>query len=212
MFIIGCEKEEENIVKDIDGNVYKTVKIGNIVWMAENLRTTRFNTGHKIQMITDSAEWMNHGGPAYCYYNNDVNNVKTYGLLYNWEFPSLYGLCPKGWSVPGEGAWDNLMEYLGGKEVAGGKLKDTTLWMNPNIGATNESGFTALPAGCRGSSFQGMGWYTVWWSDTYGYADPPFYEEGPTSYSLYNNDTFFYKSYNNPRLMGYSIRCIKNIE
>jgi uncharacterized protein (TIGR02145 family) len=135
--------------KDVDGNVYNTVTIGAQVWMAENLRTTKYNDGTSIPLVTDSTKWSDLSTPAHCWYNNDKASYKaTYGALYNWYTVATDNLCPTGWHVPTTAEWQILKDYLG-SSVDGGKLKEsgTTHWKSPNKGATNESGFTALPGG-----------------------------------------------------------------
>ncbi|MFC0876472.1 FISUMP domain-containing protein [Saccharicrinis sp. FJH2] len=139
-------------VTDAVGNTYNTVTIGNQVWMKENLKTTKFNDGTPIPEVTDNNGWSAANTPAYCWYNNDSNTYKAiYGALYNWQTMNSGKLCPTGWHVPSNEEWHVLENFLG-NSVAGGKIKSTTNdWRTPNVGATNESGFTALPAGYRGS-------------------------------------------------------------
>lgn len=137
---------------DIDGNKYKTVIIGEQVWMAENLRTTKYIDGTSIPLITDGTTWSTYNDGAYCYYANDTNNQVIYGNLYNWyTVVDNRKLCPSGWHVPTMSDANALRTYLGGESIAGGKLKEvgTNHWDSPNTGATNESGFSALPSGNR---------------------------------------------------------------
>jgi uncharacterized protein (TIGR02145 family) len=155
-------------IKDADGNLYSAVKIGNQIWMGENLRTTKYNDGTPIPLKTDNLEW-GELNEAYCWYDNDeVKYKSTYGALYNWLTISTGKLCPTGWHVPGENGWIILRDYLGGTVVAGGKLKETgtTHWPIYNTEATNESGFTALPGGNRGpdGTFYFNGYAGDWWS------------------------------------------------
>lgn len=139
-------------VTDIEGNIYKTVKIGNQVWMAENLRTTHYRDNYAIPNITGSSDWSNPPDSwkgAYCDYNNVANNA--YGKLYNsYAVVNSRLLCPAGWHIPTADDWLTLINNLGGYFEAGGRLKEagTTHWKSPNSG-TNESGFTALPGGYR---------------------------------------------------------------
>ena len=157
LFIIGCfiaivyschkDPDDPNIVKDIDGNIYHTVTIGNQVWMVENLKTTRYNDGTAIPNVTDSSVWSKLSTPAYCWYNNDASSYKaTYGALYNWYAVNVQKLCPKGWHVASNAEFYALNSFLDGEC---GKLKEagTIHWYSPNKGATNETGFTALPGG-----------------------------------------------------------------
>ena len=157
-----------DIVKDIDGNVYQTVTIGTQVWLAEDLKTTRYNDGTAIPYVADDKEWKNLKSDAYCWCNNDESNKTTYGALYNWYTTNTGKLCPAGWHVSTNSDWEILINYCGGWEVAGGNLKETgtTHWKAPNIGATNEFGFTALPAGARGrdGKFLASGGYVGWWT------------------------------------------------
>jgi uncharacterized protein (TIGR02145 family) len=197
-------------VVDIDGNRYNTVKIGTQIWMAENLKTTRYNDGTKIPAVKDSASWMNLTTGALCYYKNDsVTYNATYGPLYNWYAVNTGKLAPTGWHVPTDAEWTTLTNYLGGLDVAGGKLKETgtSHWQSPNTGATNETGFTAIPAGRRdpGTNFQVCGWIAAFWSSTiYPYWNAALGRELASDIiSVYQN---------NPpsRTQGRSIRCVKD--
>ena len=169
-------------VTDIDGNVYQTVTIGAQVWMAENLKVTHYRNGDPIPHVTDSATWSGLTSGAYCEYNNDPSNVATYGRLYNWY--AVYdsrNIAPEGWHVPTDEEWKQLEMFLGMSQSQadawlwrgtdeGGKLKETgtTHWISPNTGATNESGFTALPGGYRldNGTFIHVGDYANFWSST----------------------------------------------
>lgn len=141
---------EKGTVTDVDGNVYQTIGIGSQFWIAENLKTTKYNDGTSIPLVTDNRDWSLLFTPAYCWYNNDeINNKITYGALYNWYTLNTGKLCPSGWHVPNNTEWAVLASYLGGPEVAGGKMKvpGTDYWNSPNTGATNSSGFSAFPGG-----------------------------------------------------------------
>ena len=140
-------------ITDIDGNTYNTVKIGNQEWTAENLNVEHYRNGDVIPQVQDKAQWSELTTGAWCYYKNDSKNGKTYGKLYNWyAIHDSRGLAPEGWHIPSDAEWTKLTDFLGGKEVVGGKLKATILWESPNTGATNESGFSAFPGGVRGTS------------------------------------------------------------
>ena len=163
--------------EDGDGNLYATTTIGTQVWMAENLRTTKYADGTAIPLVNTNATWnaLTATSKAYCWYNDDIGNKATYGALYTWaaamngaassaDNPStIQGVCPTGWHLPSDEEWTELTYYLGGESVAGGKLKETgtTHWNSPNTGATNETGFTALPGGYRGiyGNFGNIGYY-----------------------------------------------------
>lgn len=135
----------QTFIADADGNTYKIIKIGDQVWTAENLRTTRYNDGTEIPLVTDYTAWTNLTTPAYAWTNNDIGNKSVYGALYNWFAVKTCKLCPSGWHVPTDAEWTILENHLGGISVAGGKMKETGTehWFAPNTDATNESGFTA---------------------------------------------------------------------
>jgi uncharacterized protein (TIGR02145 family) len=146
-------EEPPIIVTDIDGNTYQAIKIGNQVWMAENLRVTHYRNGDPIPHVADDNQWKNLATGAFCDVENDTTNRATYGLLYNWNaIVDSRNIAPVGWHVPSNEEWQVLIDYLGGNATAGGKMKEsgTSHWRAPNTGATNESGLTALPAGYRG--------------------------------------------------------------
>ncbi|MBN2174881.1 MAG: fibrobacter succinogenes major paralogous domain-containing protein [Bacteroidales bacterium] len=170
MLGLGLTGLQAQTVQDIDGNVYKTVTIDAQVWMAGNLKTTRYNDGTAIPFVTNDTTWSEVVTPAYCWYDNDtLTNKNTYGALYNWYTVSTAKLCPTGWHIPSDTEWTVLIEFLGGTLVAGGLLMETgtTHWPSPNIFATNESGFTALPGGsCIGGYCFGIGDNGSWWSST----------------------------------------------
>ena len=162
---------ETGMVTDTDGNVYKTVKIGDQWWMAENLKTTKFNDGKAIPLVTDNIAWNKLTTAGYCWYNNDsTTNKSIYGTLYNWYTVNTGKLCPIGWHVPSDAEWKTLITYLGGISVAGGKMKEKDFfhWESPNTGATNSSRFTALPGGSRNDaySFFDIGYSSHWWFST----------------------------------------------
>lgn len=157
---------------DYDGNVYQTIKIGNQTWMAENLRVTHLNDGRPIEHITSDSvwgeTWYYAGRPAYCVYGNHEGNRKRYGLLYTAKV--LGRIAPPGWHVPTVDEWTTLFNHLGADSVVGGQLKEAGFvhWQAPNVGATNSSGFTALPGGFRTHQgyFSALGIWGHWWSST----------------------------------------------
>jgi uncharacterized protein (TIGR02145 family) len=157
-------------VTDYDGNVYQTVKIGSQIWMVGNLQVTHYNNGDVIPNVTDQTAWNGLTTGALCAYNNDQSNVTTYGYLYNYYVVAdARGICPAGWHVPSQAEFETLSQTCGGDAVAGGALKEagTTHWGAPNTGATNSSGFTALPGGGRlTSGFVGLGGSVVFWTTT----------------------------------------------
>ncbi len=197
-------------VPDIDGNVYKTVKIGDQWWMAENLKTTHYRNGDPIANITDDSEWMGLQTGAYCNYNNDTSFVEVYGYgrLYNYfAVDTSSGLAPEGWHVPSDQDWQILVDYLGGDAVAGGKLKESGIghWFSPNTGATNEVGFRALPGGYRGyhGDCNYLGSLANFWSSSEGGSDRAWYR-GLSCYSSNIN------RYNGYKQGGFSVRCVRD--
>ena len=139
-------------VTDIEGHAYKTIVIGTQEWMAENLKTAAYSNGDPIQPVTEVWSWSQLTTGAWCDYRNDPDFSRVYGKLYNfYAVTDVRNVCPAGWHVPAHDEWIVLQDYLGGWEIAGGKLKErgTVHWRDPNTGATNESGFTALPAPFR---------------------------------------------------------------
>ena len=151
-------------ITDIDGNTYNSVIIGAQEWTKENLNVSKYSDGTPIPEVADPTQWENLTTGAWCYYNNTTANGTTYGKLYNWyAVAGIYNsasftnpvlrkkLAPAGWHIPSDDEWTVLTTYLGGKSVAGGKMKEsgTVHWESPNTGATNSSGFTSLPGGQR---------------------------------------------------------------
>lgn len=164
---------------DVDGNTYKTIKIGTQTWMAENLKTTKYNDGTTIPNVTNQDVWSKLTSGAYCWYINQSAAYKNiYGALYNWYTVKTGKLCPGGWHVPSDAEWTTLTDYMGGWDIAGSKLKETgnSHWipLPPYVlmlNVTNESGFTALPGGYRGSVWtfyliENLGYLGLWWSST----------------------------------------------
>lgn len=195
-------------VTDIDGNVYHTVIIGTQVWMVENLRTTKYRNGDTIPNITDKTAWENISYGGYCWYNNDITNKETYGALYNWyAVDDSRNLAPEGWHIPSAEEWNTLIDFLGGDMVAGGKLKEegTLHWRSPNIDATNESGFSGLPAGFEnGTDFYSLGFTTFYWS-----TDEGEFPGEVWGIKLYNGHGHVEKGYGSKK-PAHSVRCIKD--
>ena len=201
----ACEKSPgKTELADIDGNVYNTVVIGSQVWMAENLRTSHLNDGTEIPLVESDTAWANLETPGYCWYGNyeAFFNLNHYGALYNFYAVSSGKLCPDGWHVPHKDEWYTLLMYLG-YEIAGGKMKGigTSDWLPPNTGATNESGFNALPGGFRNAyykDFQGFRASGFFW-----------HSESPDGRGVtYNSSDVLYgtMSLNN----GLSVRCVRD--
>jgi uncharacterized protein (TIGR02145 family) len=149
LFVLSLQNKAQT-VSDADDNTYNTVTIGTQTWMKENLKTTKFKDGTSIPNITNASVWSTLTSSSYRNYNNtiDIDTINIYGRLYNWYTINTGKLCPTGWHVPDSSELIALVTYLGGQNVAGGKLKESGLthW-DPNTGADNSSGFTALPSG-----------------------------------------------------------------
>lgn len=135
---------------DVDGNTYHAIKIGNQTWSMENLKTTRYQNGEPIYYVENYQEWPAMQSGGYGSYLGDESLVPEYGRYYNWfAVVDQRNVAPVGWRVPTDADWTQLTTFLGGESVAGGKLKEegTEHWNSPNVGATNETGFTARGAG-----------------------------------------------------------------
>lgn len=199
----GC-----GVLYDIDGNVYNTVIIGNQCWMRENLKTTHYRNGEVIPTGFNNSDWFHLSIGAYSVYDNNDSNADTNGYLYNWSsVDDSRNIAPEGWHIPTDDEWQTLVDYLGGNNVAGGKLKEagTVHWGWQNVEATNESGFTALPAGNRwaDTGYRYMGQRAYFWTSTEYLND---YAWG--RYLLYDTPTVTpHYYYPNP---GFSIRCVKD--
>lgn len=190
-------------------NPTDSVKIGNQVWMCRNLDVDRYRNGDLIPEVKDQTEWVKLTTGAWCYYNNDTALGKIYGKLYNWyAVNDSRGLAPFGSHIPTDAEWTELTSYLGGEKIAGGKLKETgkVHWLSPNTGATNSSGFFALPGGWRNSAF---GYFTdignsgYWWSAS----------ESNSTNAMYRRlffDGATISRYSINKGNGYSVRCIRD--
>lgn len=209
----------DGIIDPRDGNHYNVVKIGNQIWMAENLKY--------LPDVVGPVTGSNTTPYYYVYGYNGTNlslarassNYTTYGVLYNWSAamagssssasnPSgVQGVCPTGWHLPSDAEWTELTDFLGGSSVAGGKLKETgtTHWSSPNTGATNQKGFTALPGGDRntGEVFLDMGYFGIWWSATENNANSSWYR-----YLYYHSDEA--GRHSNLKELGISVRCVRD--
>jgi len=222
LLFVTANKGIGGTVTDIDGNVYNTVVIGNQEWMLENLKVTKYRDGTPIPYVTDNIEWINLSTDAYCTYDNNVSNADTYGYLYNWyAVNDSCGLAPAGWHVPTDDDWKELEMYLGMSQSEaddddwrgtneGAKLKESgySHWTSPNTGATNESGFGALPGGYRTSGTTGgyldLALHAYFWSST--------------EYNNYSawirllpyNRTDVRRNYTD-KDAGFSIRCVRDV-
>jgi uncharacterized protein (TIGR02145 family) len=217
-------------VTDFDGNIYQIVKIGNQTWMKENLKVTHYADGTSIPLSTT---WQFEvGDKAYCWYDNQSSNGDTYGALYNWYAamnnaassdtkPSgVQGVCPVGWHLPSDSEWKELEMFLGMSQSEadgdhyprgtdeGGKLKETGFshWASPNTGATNSSGFTALPGGGRDySGFSFLGTDANFWTATEGSEYDAWHRH------LFHDNSQVEREYGRTsKNSGFSVRCVKN--
>lgn len=230
---ISCKKKETptkaietGSVTDVDGNTYKTVKIGNQWWMVENLRTKHYRNGVAVPSMlpTDpDTLWANAKKGFFCSYYNDNSNIPLYGLLYNWNVVAdTNHIAPAGWHVPSDDEWKELERYLGmsgadadkvnwrGRHEADKmKLASPYGWVTyGSIWSTNESGFSAQAGSCRlfnatwgYPSVQSTGF---WWSSTLRSGNnEPWYR-----YLDYKKSSVF--RYYGPKQYGMSIRCVKD--
>lgn len=219
---VSINGELENIVTDIDGNVYHTVRIGSQVWMVENLKTTRYNDGSEIQLVTDSTAWEGLSTPGYCWLENDISHKEPYGALYNWYAVNTNNLAPEGWHVPTDQEWTTLENYL----IANGYNWDGTTTENKiaksmavttdwttyseegtsgnDLSKNNRSGFSAFPGGCRWGkgAFLNVDITSQWWSATEN--------DVTTAWSrvLYYANSGLLHSYDSKKY-GFSVRCLK---
>lgn len=210
LYYTGCKKDPKppDPVTDIEGNTYKTIKIGDQLWMSENLRTTRFNDGADIPLTKDDDAWRNLTTAAYCWYNNDEATYKDpYGAIYNGFTVASGKLCPAGWHVPVIDEWRELRDFLGDSSKAGGKIKEsgTAHWLSPNKGGDNRTGFTALPAGIRyfEGTFASVLSFSGMWSASEVSDEEQWYA------ALYYAEAGFITDHRNKKY-GLSVRCLKD--
>jgi len=228
-YISSCRKENVNELNmqqfnkalnygevfDIDSNKYATIKIGQQTWMAENLRTSRYANGDTIQNCTEALEWINLTSGSWAHFNNNSSFNLLHGKLYNWyAVNDQRNICPTGWHVPSDEEWSLLLNFLGGSNSAGHKLKSRLngAWATEYQGQTgvghdpsNESGFSAIASGSRGTNgqfilmtYRGSFWSTMEYNTT-----EAFYRE-----IFWNGDGI--GRYNDKKTDGYSCRCIKD--
>ncbi len=204
---------QRDTILDIDGNIYKTVGIGTQIWLAENLKVTRFTDGTQIPCITENNDWKRGSlkTPGYCWYANDsINNKTVYGALYNYYAVEKGSLCPTGWHVPSKNDWITLAKYLGGTDVAGGKLKESSgnFWKSPNNCFVNNNDFDALPGGYRKSllgDYFDIGINGYWWTSTSSSTS----DSHVYMFSMTYDNTYL-KSNQRYKNEGLSVRCIKD--
>jgi uncharacterized protein (TIGR02145 family) len=194
-----------SLVTDVDGNIYHGIKIGTQTWLNKNLMVTKYQNRDSVYEVIPDGLWQNLLSGGWSNIDNTSDNNETYGKLYNW-FAVSDGrkLCPQGWKIPSDDEWTVLTSYLGGLDIAGGKLKSTgiTFWQIPNAWANNLSYFTGLPSGYRDELgvFFGVGYYGLWWSST---------SNGTEAWSRYVYNEFNYASKETlSKNRGLSIRCL----
>ena len=191
-----------------NGYNYASIILGNgQEWITENLKTTTFANGDSIPNITDSLQWINLTTGAWAYYNNDNQNENPYGKLYNWyAVEDQRNLCPVGWHIPTDEEFMLLSYYLD-LAYSGGKMKSTgtQYWQNPNTDASNESGFSGLPGGCRNyfGTFNLLSESGFWWTSSYAGTDSMW------CYTLKYSDRFFTLG-SSVKSIGQSVRCLKD--
>lgn len=229
LFAISCDKDDDdnNGFVDADGNVFATVIIGDQEWMAENLRTTKYNDGSHIPMGYTDSEWLNLTIGAYAVYphtdidglNSESEVLEAYGALYNWYAVNTGKLCPTGWRVPTNADWTALNNYAGGSDVAGGNLKSIRTtpdthprWQSPNTGAIDVYSFSALPGGGRfiifgqfynEAKYLGIGFSGGWWSST---GDD---DSGAWRIDMDFNYRYL-EHYKSTKRSGFSVRCVRD--
>jgi len=223
-----------SIISDYDGNEYHTIQIGNQCWMKENLKATHYSDGTPIQLVVNKSAWSDlmKDEKAYCSYENSSSSLDVYGALYNWEAamnnePSSAanpsgrkGVCPDGWHLPSDDEWKELESYLGMSPSdadkiwsrgtnEGGQLKETgtSHWQSPNEGATNSSGFTALPGGYRlgNGDFSSIGNYASFWTSTMNW---DYQYLCPWIRSLSHDRSDIHRGNQNTEDRGLSVRCL----
>ncbi len=211
LFCLGATMLQAQTVKDVDGNVYKTLTIGNQTWFAENLKTTKFRNGDLIKTtLSPRQDIRNDFQPNYQWsFNGIEKNADIYGRLYTWyAITDDRGVCPVGWHVSTDAEWSALITFLGGEIIAYTKLReaDNEHWLKYDSG-TNESGFTALPGGLRNSngSFEDIGLSGNWWTST-GYDNSSAWYRRMDC-NLSSVFRYLYRKRN-----GLSVRCVKTID
>jgi len=203
---------------DADGNNYCTVILGNQTWMSENLKTTKYNDGSNIPYLISDAAWVADSLGAYCWYNNDIAHKPIYGALYNWFTVKTSKIAPIGWHVPTEDEYQEMKKFINkgyftyvSTDSIGGKIKERGIsqWLSSNKGATNETGFSAIPAGSRLVDGSNVAYYklneiSAWWTSSN--------DDGTINawfeYVSYKHTGFY--PVNPPKTCGVSVRCIKD--
>lgn len=210
------------ICEDIEGNVYKTVRIGDKIWMAENLRTSLYADGSKVRYEPVKKRWNQMNTGAYCWYRNDQSNDIPHGKIYNWyaavnSVDDNMNLCPSGWRMPSDMDWDDLARAIDPKagkvfkrktasRNAGAILKSKDgQWSEVHVDMSNDIGFNALPSGKRHKGkFKGMGGSGNWWSSGELERKVAWYRVIHNGYKSLDRENYYKDS-------GFSIRCVKDV-
>jgi uncharacterized protein (TIGR02145 family) len=210
----GTQIEETQfaITENENESIASSVMIGDQEWQTKNLDVDRFRNGELIPHAITDEEWKaagEKGEPAWCYYDNNTENGRLYGKQYNWyAVNDARGLAPQGSHIPTDNEWTTLTNYLGGLEVAGGKMKTTgtAYWSSPNEGASNDSGFSALPGGYRGSdgSFFNIRGSAFFWSAAEYDNGLAWFRDLYANSSVVDRGNYYYKS------VGASVRCLRD--
>lgn len=202
-------------VKDIDNNTYNSVQIGNQIWLTENLTVTHYQNGDPINKLTikDDNEWLTKKEGAFCSYNDKEDSVKTTGYLYNgYAVKDKRKICPKGWHIPSQKEWEELINYLGGDASASDMLRSGSEWKDHD--SFNYSGFTAVPTGLRWHSYSDRTltsyackpYKAFFWTNT----EQPYDASQLWSASITSKPSAVAVASSNPMTSGLSIRCIKD--
>lgn len=185
----SCKKEEivQTKLIDSDGNAYDIIILGDQQWIMQNFKGTKYRNGDPIPFVESGETWAKLSSGAYSYYDNISKNADVFGHIYNfYAINDSRNIAPSGWHVATNEDWIKLQHFLGGPQIAGGKLKSkgTSLWSPPNIGASNETSFTSLPGGYRNANgnFESLGLFSSYWTSTEEIPGRAWY------YSLYYDD------------------------
>ena len=210
---LDLDLAKRKMVKDVSGNIYHIVEIGQQQWMLENLKVSKFSNGDTIEKISNHKDWSKLKSSGWCNYNNSSENDGIYGKLYNWyTISDPRNVCPIGWHVPKDTEWKILSDFIGGESVAGSKLKTTGnvsdgtgLWQSPNKSTSNETNFSALPGGLRDQYgvYLDVNKDGNWWSST------ELSSNIALAFNLFYGHNILFKN-KNSKQNGFSIRCIKD--
>jgi uncharacterized protein (TIGR02145 family) len=209
IFFLGCFKlsQGQDVVKDIDGNDYRTIKIGSVVWMTGNLKVTRYQNGKLIPNIKEAKQWDCLDEGAYCDLMDNRNYSEAFGLLYNWYVTAdKRNVCPAGWHVPSATEWGTLVSYLAGENKNAGNSLKVPGRIAPGMEERNKDMFGVLPEGFRGydGEFTGIGYGGGgWWSGSEINEKTAYYFN--VAYNTVNMQPM-----EGPKTFGYHIRCVKD--